>query len=532
MSDSATRSSQTYLLVPAMPAPNGRLHLGHIAGPYLRLDILARHLRRAGHRASIVCASDPYDSYIPLRAEQADIDPTVLARQSCAGIVDDLASMNIKLDLFVDPLSEENREGYLDAHDGLVARLKKMKHVSLVSEKMPYSRARSQFVTGSFLVGRCPRCETEVSGFFCEECGAHFQPQHVVDPRARWGEQIEYRTMSNLFFDIHNPRALLEQLESTGTPDTFVDIARRHLHDDGSRFRLTSHEGWGLPFTLDGQSRTLFGHGLLFAAIRFVGDIYARQAGLNANPFDRESGVITVNGFGIDNCVSHLVGIQSMAMADGISKPFERFLINHFYTLEGKKFSTSPRWAIWVDDIARKTSIPTDAVRYFLASSNPVKVRADFDRRVFLDFIHGPYAEARRVAETALATKLAAAAPTDAFMNTFQAAYEEQEQALTFAQFDPRIVCRTIERWVSKFNSEHAAGNLYWWAKAFALLSFPIMPTLSCDVWRALGHDGDIAIDHFLGTTTPTSVRLAGLEPVSLADLNLAMPIGMKGAMQ
>ncbi|MGE8394139.1 MAG: methionine--tRNA ligase [Pseudomonas sp.] len=490
-------TAKQYLLVPAMPAPNGRLHLGHVAGPYLNLDILARHLRREGHRASIVCASDPFDSYIPLRAQQADVDPASLAQESCAGIINDLAYMNIQVDLFVDPLDPEHREQYLAAHVDLVDRLSAQGQVSCVEEQMPWSTARQTFVSGSFLTGHCPQCDQAISGFFCEDCGAHFEPDQVRAPRARWGEEVPARALDNLFFQIREPQALLAQLQATQTPDPFIDIARRHLRRLPARVRVTNHAGWGLPYQLDGQARTLFGHGLLFGAVRFVGDCFARATGLAQNPFDRDSPVITVNGFGIDNSVSHLVSIQAMAMADGLSKPFEHFLINHFYTLEGRKFSTSLGWAVWVEDMAREGRVPCDALRYFLASTSPIHQRTDFTRQDFEQFLNGRYAGLIERVNTALGSAAKAAAVDAPVMAAFDAAYAEQAQALTFASFDPQAVSRSIAGWEALFASLADDNSRYWWLKGLAVLACPLLPTLAQSIWHRLGQPGEVSVQAF-----------------------------------
>ncbi|MCM3755016.1 class I tRNA ligase family protein, partial [Bacillus licheniformis] len=50
--------------MPIPPTPNGRLHLGHIAGPYLRMDMLCRYLRSQGHHVRVVSAVDGFDSYV------------------------------------------------------------------------------------------------------------------------------------------------------------------------------------------------------------------------------------------------------------------------------------------------------------------------------------------------------------------------------------------------------------------------------------------------------------------------------------
>jgi methionyl-tRNA synthetase len=46
------------------PTPNGRMHIGHAAGTYLRADVLGRSLRTAGHQVKVACGTDAYENWI------------------------------------------------------------------------------------------------------------------------------------------------------------------------------------------------------------------------------------------------------------------------------------------------------------------------------------------------------------------------------------------------------------------------------------------------------------------------------------
>ncbi|MCE0446304.1 hypothetical protein LT493_20765 [Streptomyces tricolor] len=48
--------------------PNGRAHLGHIAGPLLKMDVLRRHVLRGGGRATMISVSDAHESHVLVRA--------------------------------------------------------------------------------------------------------------------------------------------------------------------------------------------------------------------------------------------------------------------------------------------------------------------------------------------------------------------------------------------------------------------------------------------------------------------------------
>src|SRR5947209_5131772 len=62
------RSKRDYLLIPGIPTPNGPFHLGHIAGPFLRMDALARYRRMRGDRAVVISGTDAFETHVLLKA--------------------------------------------------------------------------------------------------------------------------------------------------------------------------------------------------------------------------------------------------------------------------------------------------------------------------------------------------------------------------------------------------------------------------------------------------------------------------------
>ena len=473
-------TGQRHLLIPAMPVPNGPLHLGHVSGPYLRLDMLARHLRRRGDRAAIVCGTDAYDSYLPLRAREEGVSPVDLARRCHARIAESLRALDIAVEALLDPLAPEWAAPYRAAHEEVMRGLRAAGALESVPERLPYSRVRSRFVTGGDLVGRCPACLAPAAGFFCEDCGAHFQPSALLDPRPRWGEEpLASRRITNAFLRVRDPRGLAAQWAGARVPDRFRGIAGRYLDREGPRVRLTGPESWGLPWTAapEGEARSLFGHGLLFAYCDLCGEAYARRTG-SGNPFRTETGVITVNGFGVDNTVSHLVGIQAVALALPDRRPFDRFLINDFYLLEGEKFSTSRGHAVWAADLVERTPVSAAAL-----------------------------------------------------VRRLRAALRRQEDGLAYATFDPRPVAEEFLRWQEAAEPIRTADQAYWWLKGFALLGEPVMPGLAGEIWRALGGEGAPTYAAALAPTRPLPApAVTPFAPVERGDLASCLPETVSGA--
>ena len=89
-----------------------------------------------------------------------------------------------------------------------------------------------------------------------------------------------------------------------------------------------------------------------------------------------------VHFFGYDNSFYHAVLFPSLyRLAFPDWTPDIDYNVNEFYLLEGSKFSTSRRHAIWGKEILGPHSV--DAVRFFLSLTRPEGRRTNFDRREY-----------------------------------------------------------------------------------------------------------------------------------------------------
>ena len=339
---------QKFLLISAKPAPNGGLHLGHIAGPYLRQDMLRRHYQMRGASVSVIGGTDPIDSFVSLRATQDDSRPASVAQRYYQQIVSDYASYDIHLDDFIDPLSPAWRERYLACFAEVVERTQNDGLAIEQVRNFPFFVAQpDQGASGASLCGTCPDCHDAVSGYFCEACGAHFEPDEVGNPTPRAGKgEIAFAPVPDWFFNVQDPAALLASLAQMGVSAPIKAIVERQFQKGRNTVRLTERSDWGIP-TGDEEDRRYFGHGLLYGYCRLLGRRYMEISGDPVNPFDQGSNVTSVNLFGIDNTVSHMVNIQAIGHDVAGWKGFDAFVVNRFYLLEGKKFSTSARHLIW-----------------------------------------------------------------------------------------------------------------------------------------------------------------------------------------
>ena len=93
------------MLVLAMPTANGSLHLGHIGGPYLKMDVLKRHFQQKCYDVCLVGGIDAHDSYIKLQAVKENSSTAAIASKYYTLIKHDLLKMNIEFDSFINTIA-------------------------------------------------------------------------------------------------------------------------------------------------------------------------------------------------------------------------------------------------------------------------------------------------------------------------------------------------------------------------------------------------------------------------------------------
>jgi len=355
------------------------------------MDILARHLRRFGHRVLLISGSDVHESFVLLKAHQTSETPEHICAHFHRLIHTDLKALDIVCDAFINPLGGRKWSAlYRSCNLGLVRRLISQGATAIRREKFLYASAQERYIAGCWLLGTCPQCGSEAGSFFCEECGAHFRPECIREPHPRLeAGPLAWREVKCLYLQISNTQRLFASMAEMGVPEAFQQIARQYIAMQGTEIRLTQPSHWGISWQVPGEAvpQVIFTYTALLAYALTCGEIHGRLVGTGINAFHPDSGVTTLASFGIDNAVPFLIGCLGGALEHGAIKPFDYFLINYFYHLEGAKFSTSRGHAIWAGDIAASPSIGSDAVRGYLAKTNPEDHRENFDLQDFVEFV-------------------------------------------------------------------------------------------------------------------------------------------------
>lgn len=528
MLDLKQEEYKKYLLISAKPAPNGGMHLGHVSGPYLRQDMLKRHFQARGADVAVICGTDPVDSFIALRAAQTADQSSDVANKYYNVIRDDLTSLGITFDAFINPLSDEWSQLYLSHYDEVVSEANKQAKVKEKQKPFPFDVESKAPCSGAWIVGNCPDCSKPVSGYFCEDCGAHFEPAEIDSAQHRESNiAIQFEPNSDLFFEIENPENLVQKLAACGVQKGELEIVSRQFQKKRLDIRLTEPSEWGISYN-DDPKKKFFGHGLLYSYCRLLGEVYKLKKGAEINPFDSASDVISVNLFGIDNVASHMINIQAIGEEIVGWKGFDHFVVNRFYLLEGKKFSTSARHVIWAQDLIHKSKLTADGVRFVVSATSPTYQQQDLTVKKFLHWYNDVYIQEVIGSVLPVANQLlgysCSSSMDSKFKSSMESLLEENAELYNFHDFDPMKLVHLLKKLLTMMPAA-SQEQQYWWLKTVSLVLYPIMPSLALDLWQHIGEEHSPSLKQFSRTTTVNNKTLEHIvAPTHLKNLAKSLP--------
>lgn len=467
---------ESYLIIPSVPTPNGALHLGHVGGPYLTADICARHLRMSGHRAVIVSGVDSYDSYVIEAAKREKLSNEEVNTYYHNQIVNDLFDMHIDIAAFINPLLPQWHDRYANYHEEMLASLQLQGKVKELSEYLAYDYASQQFLTGFSLDGLCPYCFKNIAGYFCENCGAHFKPEEVLHRSSEHEKQ-----MTNLFMSV--PKDI--NLSKQGINDNLHQLYKKVFAAQNYHVRLTTYAPWGLPGKRSGQ--VLFNYSFVYAYFLMLGEIAQEFLNLDNNPFFIDSNIKTICAMGIDNAMPFIASVLGMTSDWTKYKGIDHYLINHFYHLNGLKFSSSKQHAIWVADL-NKNNWNADIIRLFLASIDVRNNTGNITKQKIMQF-HNEIAEWLNQVELVFPS-ISFNAIDSNYLHQINYLISMQQNILQPDNFLPHIAVKLIKQSMSQRIN-------FWWLKAWSVLLYPFMPVIAQKIWESLGYSNKPSYSDF-----------------------------------
>lgn len=380
--------SNQFIVTITPPTPNGDLHIGHIAGPYMAADVFTRAQRLQGMQCYLVSYSDDYQSYLTRKALELGVDGAQLAHENSAKIQQSLRMVGIEVDHWLESHGNPHFEW---AAKMLYERGQASGLIRSAQTQAPYCEHCQVWGYEGFARGNCNHCGASSDASQCEACAMAPDAAKMTDlkcilchaPMTMQPVQRQFLAFDRVADAL---RARLAAAPMRGQLRRWLDAAfEKGLGDWGvtrpgeSGLKLYDDEAHRLHTWFMGQAGYL-------AALK---ELSERDEAADAYALLSSADTRMVNFLGMDCSYSHVLAYPAQVLGDPAFKFSQAFFTNAFLKLNGEDFSTSRGHAIWVRDLVRDAC--ADSVRFYVSLIAPEEQTGNFSvddfwawrRRVF-----------------------------------------------------------------------------------------------------------------------------------------------------
>jgi len=374
------------VLMSIPPTPNGPLHVGHMSGPYLALDIAARAARSRNERVLSVCGLDPHQNYVLAKAELEGRSSDEVLADYGDRIRTAYQRAGVGFDVFAEPWTDA---AYRTGVVRLLRELVDRGAVTVTETEYLVCENCDTTLHHAYVAGSCGHCGRPSNGGTCEACGALTTAATMggaTCTRCGGGPKAARAALPVLSLERYRAelsaawsgmemsarvRRLVHHYESTGLPDLVMAYPT----------------DWGLPTDEVAPGTRLdvwleMGLGYLWSVARAVDP---NAEGLDACVAAWRSVAEFWFFLGIDNAFYTTVSMPATFLAAGMAPDRVRgSVVNEFYRLDGLKFSTSRNHAVWVDEFLAETD--PAMLRLFLSWDRPDRSETSFSRVAYEAF--------------------------------------------------------------------------------------------------------------------------------------------------
>jgi methionyl-tRNA synthetase len=373
----------------AWPYANGDLHVGHIAGAYLPADIFARYHRLKGNNVLMVSGSDSHGTPIVVEAQNKGVAPAAIFEKYHERFLQTQQKIGISYDLFTHTDTENHHRIAQD----FFTRLYEHGHLEKQTQTLLYSEQEGRFLPDRFVEGTCYICGYDSArGDQCDNCGNLMDSIKLIDPRSRSNpdDKLVPRDTEHYFLRLDNfigqLSDYLAQHEHHWRAQV-MNFSKNFVKDLRAR-PITRDISWGIRIPLEGwEDKRMY---VWFEAVMGYFTASVEWAHNTGQPdawkdwwYNPDAEIY--NFIGKDNVPFHtviwpaeLLGVKNIYTDDDkqtLVLPYDT-PANEFMNIEGKQFSKSRNWAIWLPDILERYQ--PDAIRYYVARTFPETADSDF----------------------------------------------------------------------------------------------------------------------------------------------------------
>ncbi|MCD6492934.1 MAG: methionine--tRNA ligase [Archaeoglobaceae archaeon] len=370
------------LITCGLPYANGKAHIGHLR-TYIPADIYVKYLRMLGEDVIFVCGSDSHGTPIVVNAEQANLTPKQLV---------DIYHKHFKeifekLDVNFDYYGRTDEEYHHKTTQEMVKKLIEKGYVYPKEIELAYCPKCERFLPDRYVEGICPYCGEIARGDECDQgCGRHLEPGEILDAKCKiCGSRAVYKKQKHYFFKLTEFKEFLEEyLDKLNGTENALNYARQWVKTELKDWCITRNLEWGVKF----PGEDLVVYVWVDAPIGYIS--FTKKAceklGKDWKDIWLKDGEI-IHFIGLDIVYHHCIFWPAMLKGAEYNLP-KAIVASGMVKVEGKTFSKSRGYVVWVEEDYLKAGLNTDYLRYYIVNYTSHQKDLNFSWEIFKDKVN------------------------------------------------------------------------------------------------------------------------------------------------
>ncbi len=372
----------------AWPYANGSLHLGRLAS-LLPGDVVARYFRAKGDDVLYVSGSDCHGTPVAVQARQKGVEPEAIAERYHQEFLHCFNRLGFTYDLY----TRTDQPFHHQEVQSLFLKLLENGHLYKKTVQQTYCESDRIPLPDRYVEGICPVCGSRARGDQCDFCSTLLDPSDLLEKTcAICGNPPTDSPTEHFYLALSQfQNELIEYSDKNqGWKENAIQLTRRYLEEGLQDRAATRDLPWGVEVPVEGfHDKKIYVWIEAVCGYLSASKQWAAETGGGWEPFwlDKGQKLTAYYVHGKDNIPFHTLIWPALLLGTGNLHLPDVILSCEYMTLEGKKFSTSRNWAVWVPDILERYH--PDSIRYFLIANGPEKRDADFSWREFINSHNG-----------------------------------------------------------------------------------------------------------------------------------------------
>jgi len=370
------------LVTCGLPYANGKAHIGHLR-TYIPADVYVRYLRMLGEEVIFVCGSDCHGTPIVVNAEQVGLTPKQLVDIYHDHFKKIFEALDIKFDFY----GRTDEEYHHQRTQKIVKRLIEKGYVYPMEIELAYCPNCERFLPDRYVEGICPYCGAVARGDECDQgCGRHLEPGEIKDPKCKiCGNKAVFRRQKHYFFKLTEFKEFLENyLSKLNGTENALNYARQWVKSELKDWCITRNLEWGVKF----PGEDLVVYVWVDAPIGYIS--FTEKACENRcdwrDVWVRGKAEI-IHFIGLDIVYHHCIFWPALLKGADYALP-NAVVASGMVKVEGKTFSKSRGYVVWVEDDYLKAGFNPDYLRYYIVNYTSHQKDLNFSWEVFKEKVN------------------------------------------------------------------------------------------------------------------------------------------------